>query len=60
MPAVLGMDGLTLDVDVQLGALQESRDPTDKQVDQSLAVLLVTEFGDPVMRVGPDRIHCGG
>jgi len=58
MPAVLCVDGLTLDGDVQLGALQESRDLTDEQVDQRLAVLLVTEFGEPVVRVGLDGVHC--
>lgn len=52
------MDGLTPDGDMQLGALQERRDLTDEQVDQRLAVLLVAELGEPIMRVGLDGVHC--
>ena len=52
------MDGLTLDSDMQLGALQKRRGLTDEQIDQGLAVLLVAELGESVMRVGLDGVHC--
>ena len=58
MPTILRVDGLALDGDMQLGALQEGCDLTDEQVDQRLTILLVTEFGEPIMRGGLDGVHC--